>query len=375
MMSQALLSRVASLLVLSAHTGFEEPEIEIDSHDLDSQKQTVTISCAGDRLLIDLFRDVKDYENRAMLLHGAALRHLFRPDYLASPAGYRLAIITGVAHESPPENKALGLTLIVDSTGTVSAVGEKQERAQVARLVDQIQHVAEQLATTWPKAVVKDICFISTQEMEMLQNWNRGTLGCQHQCLHDAVLKMASIYPTKTAIVSRDQCFSYRDLDFKSSLLAHGLIDRGIRPGATVPICFEKSGFVPIAMIAVMRAGAAFIPLDPGHPDERLQAILAESRSKLVITSQTQAKRIGALGVDIQVVDEDAVSYLNVHNPGSLPTVAPEDLAYVIYTSGKSGYAYDLVEKVLILSCRQYRQTQGCHDPAQRGVDECACMG
>lgn len=88
-------------------------------------------------------------------------------------------------------------------------------------------------------------------------------------------------------------------------------------------------------MMAVMRAGAAFIPLDPGNPDERLRTILNESEANLAITSTAQSERIAAFRIDVEVVEENSLtSQVDVDDARPLAMVTPDDLAYVIYTSG-----------------------------------------
>jgi hypothetical protein len=336
MLSQALTSTVATLLVLRSYMGIDELELEIPGYDSGLEKNTIEISCVRDRLLIDLFMDIGNHAKEdQVILRGSGLNHLFHSDTLASLAECRVAITTGAA-KIPTGKQNLNLTVVVDKSGSISVVGDGHDGDQVNHLIDQAQHVLGQLETAGPTTTLKDISIVSKQDIIQLRKWNGTGLELKNQCLHDAVLDVASMYPTKTAIATREQCFTYRDLDLGSAILARCLMDRGIANGATVPMCFEKSALVPVIMMAVVRAGAAFIPLDPSNPDERLRTILHESEAKFVITSTTQSERIAAFGVDVEVVDENTLtSHADVDDARPLATVTPDDLAYIIYTSGK----------------------------------------
>lgn len=337
MISQHIVSTGAAFLVLSAHLGTSDLEIGIGGHDVDrdSLMTAVAISCAKNRLLIDFLRDVEGYASGPMLLHGAALRQVFYADEPSSAANFSLGITSKATQSFSWINKHSDVTFAVDSGGGIEFCGKYHREALLRRLIDQIKHVASELATAGPEAVVGDISLISPREKEVLRTRNMGPIAGQQQCLHAVVLQIACSFPEKTAIAARDNSFLYRDVDAKSALMAHKLIDRGITPGAIVPVCLEKSGIVPIVMMAVMRAGAAFLPLDPSNPDERLGHILTESRATLVVTSRTNAGRMNSLGCKVYMVDDDPKPFECGDDAKPLPTVVPSDLAYVIYTSGK----------------------------------------
>lgn len=336
MSSRPLTSTVATLLVLRSYMGTDELELELDVNDQDSarEKNKIEISCARDRLLTDIFTEIgKCAKEGEVILRGSGLSHLFQLNFLAPSAECRVAIVRGRMGNSIERD--LDLTLVVDNSGSISVIGDGYDADQMGCLIDQVKIAASQLEIAGPAATVQKISLVSDQDMALLRKWNGAQLEVNNQCLHDAVLDIARMYPTKTAIATRQQNFNFQDIDDKSAILARHLIDRGFTKGATIPICFEKSALVPIIMMAIMRAGAAFIPLDSNNPDTRLRTILVESEAKIVITSTTQAERFTTFGIDVEVVDDEFFTRnADVDNTCQLATVSPDDLAYIIYTSG-----------------------------------------
>ncbi len=149
--------------------------------------------------------------------------------------------------------------------------------------------------------------------------------------------------PAATALVFGDRQLSYRELNEQANQLAHHLIGQGIGPETLVGIALERSFEVVVAVLATMKAGAAYVPLDPAYPPARLAQILADAAPALVLSSGPLRARLPAavarLELDAPAVMA-AVRQAPRHNPGDAERVAallPGHLAYVIYTSGSTG--------------------------------------
>src|SRR4029079_15674379 len=122
---------------------------------------------------------------------------------------------------------------------------------------------------------------------------------------------------------------SYAELDAQAARLAGYLAGRGLRPGALVGVCIDRSFAHIVATLAAWKAGCAFLPLDPAWPDARLASIIGSADCDVVVSSSAIAARIAVAGRELVVVDRDAAA-ITAATPLAAPAVAAGDLAYVI---------------------------------------------
>ena len=152
--------------------------------------------------------------------------------------------------------------------------------------------------------------------------------------------------PDATALVYEDVTLSYAALNARANRLAHVLVGMGIGPEHRVALCLERSPQMVVALLAVLKAGAAYVPLDPDYPAERLAFMLADASPKAVVT--TTALAGGGLFADgatpLVLLDDAAGADALAAAPDTDPTDAerlapltPQHPAYVIYTSGSTG--------------------------------------
>jgi amino acid adenylation domain-containing protein len=155
------------------------------------------------------------------------------------------------------------------------------------------------------------------------------------ELLHTAIAARAARYPDRVAVMSSTRSWSYADLWQASNQVGHWLRHRGARPGMLVAVMMEKGWEQVVAVLGVLRSGAAYLPIDPGYPAERVQFLLEHGQVGLVLTqAAVDARLCWPRGVERYRVDEAAL-------PNNLDDLAPiqrqDDLAYVIYTSGSTG--------------------------------------
>ena len=131
-----------------------------------------------------------------------------------------------------------------------------------------------------------------------------------------------------------ESSWTYRELDEESNRLAHRLRDGGARPGQYVALLIPRSGEAIVSILAVLKTGAAYLPMDPAHPDARIEFMLDDAEPIAVITTSDLRSRLD--GLDVQVVDVDAALDAGTQSP-ALPAPVPDDLAYMTYTSGTTG--------------------------------------
>ena len=131
---------------------------------------------------------------------------------------------------------------------------------------------------------------ISKQDWEQLQRWNISCPESTDSCIHDLIHQRARIQPDAIAICSWDGRLTYRELDEITSRVALWLKQEGVGPDTRIPICYEKSKWALISMIAIIKSGGAFVPLDPNQPLNRLNVMIDELGSRIVVTSTLTAK-------------------------------------------------------------------------------------
>lgn len=139
-------------------------------------------------------------------------------------------------------------------------------------------------------------------------------------------------FPSRQAVLDTTRALTYGELVTRAEALGRNLVARGIGPGHRVGVVVERGVDLAVALLGVSAAGAAYVPLDPGHPSERLRTVIEDAELSALITHTSGsafAVRMVQVPPDASVSSELACSYL--------PTPRPQDPAYVIYTSGSTG--------------------------------------
>ncbi|KAF3810065.1 Nonribosomal peptide synthetase dtxS1 [Colletotrichum gloeosporioides] len=215
-------------------------------------------------------------------------------------------------------------------------------RVFVAQAVETVKIIMNQLS--WATSSAEADCELSRLTYDVLPAENgaraRGDVVPVKisATINDLISEQSTAHPGKDAVTSTLDTLSYDSLEAMSSALAIHLRSVGVAAGEYVPLCFEKSVWTVVAMLAVMKAGAAFVPLDPAQPISRLRAIMSEIKAKVAIVSAFHSKAT-ELGIATTVVaDRSSLGVLlqsNTTEPARLSN--PENPAYVIFTSGSTG--------------------------------------
>jgi amino acid adenylation domain-containing protein len=158
------------------------------------------------------------------------------------------------------------------------------------------------------------------------------------QTLHGLAAIQASRRPAAPAVVYAEDTVSYDDLDRRANRLARALRALGVRPGSLVGFCLERSIDAVVTELAIVKAGAAFVPLDPSYPDERLTMMVSDAAPRVLMTTRSLAGRFpNAPSTTVATVEDLRIASQSESDDG-LPEIAqPDDPAYVIYTSGSTG--------------------------------------
>lgn len=156
-------------------------------------------------------------------------------------------------------------------------------------------------------------------------------------CVQELIERQIERTPDADAVVDDATRVSYRELNVSANRLAHHLRTRGAASGTVVGLCLERSVDLAIALLGILKSGAAYVPLDPDLPVERLKFMVGESAAALCVTSGALTRRLPDDLVPMvrMEVDRPAIDRMPADNPARTGT--PEDLAYVMFTSGSTG--------------------------------------
>lgn len=218
--------------------------------------------------------------------------------------------------------------------GEITFSTELFEEATAQQLAMHYLRVLKQVTADPGQRIGQIDLLTAAERSQILSDWNNTTIPYISCTIHQLVGAQAARTPDAIAVVYRDQHLTYAQLDNRASQLATLLHQKGVTRGANVGVCAERSLELVIAVLGVLKVGAAFVPLDPEYPIERLQFILKDAGIRVVLTHTP---------VREQVPDED-VAVINLDEHERVPTLGQaafpadsDDIAYVIYTSGSTG--------------------------------------
>ncbi|MCP4163144.1 MAG: amino acid adenylation domain-containing protein, partial [Deltaproteobacteria bacterium] len=200
---------------------------------------------------------------------------------------------------------------------------------RIIRMIDHFKTLASSVIEA-PEARVKDLGIIDEKEKNLLLNvFNDKEVDYpRDKTIVNLFEEQAGKTPNYVAVVFEDVELTYMELNEKANIVGHYLRDNyDIEPDDLVGVLLDRSEKMIIALLGILKSGAAYVPIDPGYPDERIDYMLSDSNSKLVISDNSE-------GINIDI-NEILNSGYSMDNPYNYST--PESLAYVLYTSGSTG--------------------------------------
>lgn len=240
--------------------------------------------------------------------------------------------------------------------------------SQVRRLLFQFEHVIRQLSSATADTEIGYLDLIAPEDkLSLSKRKNAAVPEKVDACAHDVIKRWVVSQPDAPAISSWDGEFTFADVDQLSTKLAVHLISLGIKANSMIPLCFEKSAWTVIAMLAVSKAGSAFVLLDPTNPTARLKTIVEQVQATLILASDDCASLWES---DFQVVhvNQSTLDALPIGDESVLQSRArPSDALYVIFTSGSTGTPKGCVleHSAFLTSAAHYTKTI-CMDNTSR---------
>jgi amino acid adenylation domain-containing protein len=208
----------------------------------------------------------------------------------------------------------------------------------VERWLGHLETLLEGLAENPRRPVTALPLLTETERQRLLVEWNRTQADYpRDQCVHQFIGQQAARTPQAVAVVCGERQLTYAQLDGAANRLARFLQKRGVGTGDRVAVCLERSPEMLLGVLGVLKAGAAYVPLDPDFPIERLTATIEDAGPALILTQEALATRLQFPAA--RVVCLDAVRTELAREEGGVPAspATPLDPAYVIYTSGSTG--------------------------------------
>ena len=190
-----------------------------------------------------------------------------------------------------------------------------------------------------PDLRIAQLPLLDAQERQhMLQAWNDSASEYPGDtCIHTLIEQQAARTPDTLALVFQAQRLTYRELNQRANRLAHHLLALGVQPEGLVGIALPRGVDLVVAVLATLKVGAAYVPLDPGYPAERLGYMMEDSGLRLLLSHQALAKRLPVPAGVVCVALDQPDGFANVADQDLAVRAMAEQLAYVIYTSGSTG--------------------------------------
>jgi amino acid adenylation domain-containing protein len=213
----------------------------------------------------------------------------------------------------------------------------------IARLAEHFVTLLGGIAADPERPISRLPAIPAAERQQVLREWNEtGDVPERGSGLHDLFAAQAARTPEATAIVDGHRRWSYGELDAGSNRLARHLQGLGVGPESRVGLCLARSGTMVAAMLAVQKAGGAYVGLDPRYPKDRLAFMLADAAAVVLLTEEEQLAALPEHSVPVVLLDDP--SFLEGESsaalsqaPGDGRSAGPGNLAYLIYTSGSTG--------------------------------------
>ena len=271
--------------------------------------------------------------------------------HAAAPQNVDSEAADGLKFTSTPpsglENGFLSCALVLEATVSedgLHLVATHDDKVlqpdEVQRFLRQMTHIVDQLCSGSSDGLrVADLSLAAPEDVEEMHKWNGSVAEPMQALVHELFHKQAEEQPDAEALVSWEGVLTFRELDDLSTRLAGHLWEScGLRTGMRVPLVFEKSMWAVVAMMAVLKVGAANVALNPAQPPETLKSLVSDVGAEFVLCSEqnlslTQSNFSNYFCVGPSIRSDGVLSGEN----GAQDSIVPENLAFLLFTSGSTG--------------------------------------
>jgi amino acid adenylation domain-containing protein len=211
------------------------------------------------------------------------------------------------------------------------------DAGSIKRLLKHFGRLLESIVAD-PEQRVSDLTLLSNDERDqILREWNDTASPYSAHCLHELFEAQVTRTPHSAAVCDEEQTLSYHELNERANRLAHYLRGKAVATEELVGICMERSVDMLVGLLAILKAGAAYVPLDASYPRERLRYMVADAAVRVLLTQKRLAGEFAESGPEIVCLDSEAQEWSQESADNPAPRVSTANLAYVMYTSGSTG--------------------------------------
>ena len=236
------------------------------------------------------------------------------------------------------------LTLLMTETaegiqGTWEYRTDLFDKATIKQIVGHFQTLLVHIVAN-PKQCITELPLLTTTEQnQLLINWNQTQIDYpQHKCLHQLFELQVEKTPESVAVVFENESLTYQELNQRANQLAYQLRSVGVKPDVLVGICVERSLEMVVGLLGILKAGGAYLPIDTTYPQERVNFMLEDAQTPILLSQQKLLKKL-RIPENIQIVCLDTQWQIIAQQSSAnlVSSAVPSNLAYVIYTSGSTG--------------------------------------
>lgn len=223
---------------------------------------------------------------------------------------------------------------VVDISGFITYNADIFTPSTIERLAQHLERVMRAVVAD-PQVRVGDLDLLAPHERELvLHGWNDTALEIGPPATLSAMVEaQAARTPDAVAVVFEDTTLTYRDLDEQADRLARRLRRSGVGPGTVVAVCAARCTELVVALLGTLKAGGAYLPLDPGYPAQRLAFMLEDAGAQVVLATTAALQKLPVTEAETISLDDPA----QWTGPERGTPAGVDDIAYVIYTSGSTG--------------------------------------
>ena len=212
------------------------------------------------------------------------------------------------------------------------------DRDTIVRMGEHFRSLLEGILADPEQRISRLPLLTEKERRQILIDWNAtDTTTAAHVYVHHAVAQQARDHAGAIAVTSQGRQLSYTELNRKANQLAHFLTQQGVKPDSIVALCVERSPEMVVAILGIIKAGAAYVPLDPAYPRERLAFMLEDTQAPILLTQKHLVAGLPPHQARVVCLDSDwdTIAKEKETDPGV--QLSPDNLVYVIYTSGSTG--------------------------------------
>jgi amino acid adenylation domain-containing protein len=215
----------------------------------------------------------------------------------------------------------------------------------IQRMGQNFHHLIKEIITN-PQTKVKQLPLLTMAEIHLLSSWNdthadylakQLTSNKPQLSIYQLVEKQVSLTPDSVAVIFADQQLTYAELNERANHLAHYLCSLGVKADCLVGLCVERSLEMIIGILGILKAGAAYLPLDPEYPMERLSFMVKDAQISVLLSQEKLVEKLPEYQATRVYLDRDWPTIAEFSRENLNLEVQPHNLGYVIYTSGSTG--------------------------------------